>query len=51
MIPITMLSALLDTEEQAFQLHQRLKLSSFSRDLAKFLAVNATATRDVLDLL
>lgn len=51
MSAVTMVSGLLDGEEDALQLHLRLKLSAYERDLARFLAVNAAATRDVVDLL
>lgn len=49
MNPITLLAGLLDSEEDAFRLHQRLKLSAFERDLAKFLMVNkAVAETELL---
>lgn len=36
--PITILSALINTENEALSLHSRLKLSAYERDLLYFLA-------------
>lgn len=49
--PITLLSGLLNDEQDAFELHQRLKLSAFERDLAKFITVNRKPTQFITDLL
>lgn len=51
MHPITMLCGFLDTEEDAYQLHKRLKLSAYERDLAKFITLNRRRTEDVTELL
>lgn len=45
------MSAFLRSSEDAFQLHQRLKLSAYERDLAIFLPMHREKTRDIDDLL
>lgn len=49
--PITLLTGLLHSEQDAFNLHQRLKLSAFERDLAKYLTLNRESTRGITELL
>lgn len=51
MNPITMVSTLLTTREDAMTLHSRLKLSAYERDMAFFLVENKAETRNIDDLL
>lgn len=48
---ITLLSALLDTEEDAFELNRRLKFSVYERELAKFLVINKKISKNMDELL
>lgn len=49
--PITMVSTLLNTKEDALTLHSRLKLSAYERDMAFFLVEYKAETRNVENLL
>lgn len=51
LLAISYMSAFLRSTEDAFQLHQRLKLSAYERDLAIFLPTYINETRDIDDLL
>lgn len=51
LLAISYLSAFLRSSEDAFHLHQRLKLSAYERDLAIFLPMHAANTRNIDDLL
>lgn len=51
LLAISYLSAFLRNSDDAMQLHQRLKLSAYERDLAYFLPIYRDASRDVNDLL
>lgn len=51
MNPITMVSTLLTTRDDAMTLHSRLKLSAYERDMAFFLVENKAETRNNEDLL
>jgi tRNA nucleotidyltransferase (CCA-adding enzyme) len=49
--PITLLSGFLHTPEDAFRLHERLKLSAYERDLAFFLSQNKDSTKNIDQLM
>jgi tRNA nucleotidyltransferase (CCA-adding enzyme) len=45
--PITLLASLLHTPEDALQLHERLKLSAYERDLTYFISQKKEETRNL----
>lgn len=49
--PITLLCGLLYTPDDAICLHERLKLSSYERDLAFFIAKNKDETKNSNELM
>lgn len=51
LLGISYLSAFLDTREDVMQLHQRLRLTAYERDLAIFLVKYKKATRNIDDLM
>lgn len=48
---ITLLTALLNTDDDAFELNRRLKLSAYERELSKFLVNNKDASKNIDELL
>lgn len=46
-----MLSALINTPEEALQTHNRLKFSAYERDLMKFIVINKETTQSINELL
>lgn len=49
--PITILASVLDTREDAFNLHSRLKLSAYERDLGLFLTEHKHHTENIDELM
>lgn len=49
--PITIMSTILNSKEDAFSLHSRLKLSAYERDMAFFLTEFKVITRNIDNLL
>jgi hypothetical protein len=49
--PITLLSSLLHTPEDAFRLHERLRFSAFERDLSYFISQKKVDMKDVDELM
>lgn len=49
--PMTLLCGLLSTPEEAFALHERLKLSAYDRDLAYFISKCKDETKDFNELM
>jgi tRNA nucleotidyltransferase (CCA-adding enzyme) len=49
--PITLLSSLLHTPEDALRLHERLKFSAFERDLTYFISQNKQGTKNIDELM
>lgn len=49
--PITILASVLDTREDAFNLHSRLKLSAYERDLGLFLTEHKQHTENIDELM
>lgn len=49
--PITLLSSLLNTPEDALRLHERLKFSAYERDLTYFISQMKSETEHVDELM
>lgn len=49
-LPITYLCAFLKSSDEVLKLHQRLKLSTYERDLAYFIVLHKEETLDIDDL-
>lgn len=49
--PITILASVLETREDAFNLHSRLKLSAYERDLGLFLTEHKQHTENIDELM